>query len=159
LTKISAGGWGWDVPITVPADVKVELYMQLMPGETKEQVRGELTGLLDEMVADKPNDFFGRPKVEFPIRFMSGSEIPVDSPLIQNLNACARQVWGHPLEVRPLPAPSDLYVVHLDFNTPAVHLGPRGGGAHAADEYVVIEDLVTVTKALALLALDWCGVA
>jgi acetylornithine deacetylase len=156
VTKVSAGGWGWNVPNTVPADVKIELYWQLMPGEEKEQVRGELFEVLDEMVADKPNDFQERPKVEFPIRFMPGSEIPADSPLIQSLNRCASRALGHPLEVRPLMAPSDMYVIHLDFNTPAAHLGPRGGGAHAADEFVVLEDLVTVTKILSLLALDWC---
>jgi acetylornithine deacetylase len=158
VTKISAGGWGWNVPITIPADVKVELYMQLMPGETKDQVRGDLFDLLDEMVADKPNDFSGRPEVEFPIRFMPGSEIPVYSPLIQSLNHCALEVFDSLLEVRPLPAPSDLYTIHLDFHSPAVHFGVRGGGAHAADEFIVLEDLVSVTKTLALLALDWCGI-
>jgi acetylornithine deacetylase len=158
VTKVNAGGWGWNVPITVPADVRLELYLQLMPGEEKDQVRGELLGMLDEMVADKPNDFDKRPEVVFPIRFMPGSEIPAESPLIQTVKLAARRVLGHPLEVRPLLAPSDLYVIHLDFNTPAFHLGPRGGGAHAADEFVVVEDIVVVTKILALLAVDWCGV-
>jgi acetylornithine deacetylase len=157
VTKISAGGWGWNVPITTPADVKVELYMQLMPGETEFQVRSDLFDLLDEMVADKPNDFKGRPQVDFPIRFMPGSEIPIDSPLITALNRCAIEVFGHPLEIRPLAAPSDLYTIHLDFNSPGIHFGVRGGGAHAADEYILLEDLVPVMKTLALLALDWCG--
>ena len=157
VTKISAGGWGWNVPITIPADVKVELYMQLMPGETEDQVRGSLFDLLDEMVADKPNDFNKPPRVEFPIRFMPGSEIPVTSPLIQKLNRCALEVYGRYLEVRPLPAPSDLYMLHLDFHAPAIHFGVRGGGAHAADEFIVLEDLASITKTLALLALDWCG--
>lgn len=158
VTKLNAGGWGWDVPITVPASVKVELYWQLMPGEEKDQVRGQFFQLLDEMVADKPNDFRRPPRVEFPIRFMPGSEIPADSPMIQRLNLCAETVLNQHLEVRPLPAPSDLYTIHLDFHTPAVHIGPRGGGAHAADEFVVVDDLITVTKILALFALDWCGV-
>jgi len=159
VTKVSSGGWGTNVPITVPPDVKVELFLQLMPGEEKDQVRGALLDLLDEMVADKPNDFKRLPKVEFPIRFMPGSEIPVDSPIIKSLNRCAQDVIGHPLDVRPIPAPSDLYTVQLDFDTPAVHFGVRGGGAHAADEFMIIEDLVTVTKVLALFTLDWCGVA
>jgi acetylornithine deacetylase len=158
ITKISAGGWGWNVPITVPAEVKVELYMQLMPGETKDQVHRDLYGLLDEMIADKPNDFTDRPKIEFPIRFMSGSEIPVDSPLIITLNRCISEITGHTMLVRPMPAPSDMYVLHLDFNSPAVHFGPGGGNAHAADEFVIIEDILTVTKALSLLAVDWCEI-
>lgn len=158
VTKVSAGGWGYNVPITVPADVKVELYWQLMPGEEKNQVREELFNLLDEMVADKPNDFTERPKVEFPIRFMPGSEIPVNAPLVQSLNRSAKEVMGKAPEIRPNPAPSDMFVVHLDFNIPALHFGPGGGGAHAADEFVIIEDLVTATKVLALFAINWCGV-
>jgi acetylornithine deacetylase len=158
VTKVGAGGWGMNVPITVPADVKVELYWQLMPGEEQAQVEGEFFGWLDEMVADKPNDFVGRPKVEFPIRFMPASEIPVDAPIIQTLSRCAREVTGQAPEVRPLPAPSDMYVVQRDFGIPAVHYGVRGAGAHAADEYLEVEDLVTVTRVLVLLALDWCGV-
>lgn len=158
VTKVSTGQWGWNAPLTVPADVNIELYWQLMPGEEKEQVRGELFDLLEEMVADKPNDFEKPPQVEFPIRFMPGSEIPAESPLIQTLERNANQVMSQPVEIRPLLAPSDMYVVHLDFKTPAAHIGPRGGGAHAKDEFVLIEDLVTVTKILSLLVLDWCGV-
>jgi acetylornithine deacetylase len=157
VTKVSAGGLGWNVPITVPADVQVELYMQLMPGETKDQVRGEFLDILKEMVADKPNDFTGVPKVEFPIRFMPGAEIPHNSPLIRSLDRCASLVFNRQLEIRPLPAPSDLYVLQLDFNSPTAHFGVRGGGAHAADEFIILEDLVSVTKTLALLAVDWCG--
>ena len=147
-----------NVPVTIPAEVKVELYWQLMPGEEKAQVREQLYNLLDEMVADKPNDFKKRPHVEFPIRFMPGSEIPIDSPLVQRLKSCATEVMGVSPEIRPNPAPSDMFVIHLDFNTPGVHFGVRGGNAHAADEFVILEDLVTATKTLALLALDWCGV-
>jgi acetylornithine deacetylase len=88
---------------------------------------------------------------------MPASEIPVGSAIIGALSACAQQVTGQKPAVRPLPAPSDLYLVQREFGIPGVHYGPGGGGAHAADEYVVLEDIVTVTKTLSLLALEWCG--
>jgi acetylornithine deacetylase len=159
VTKVFAGGWGTNVPNTVPAEALVELYYQLMPGEEKTQLMAEFYAWLDEMVADKPNDFTGRPPITFPVRFMPGSEIPADAPLIQALNRCVQQATGEAAVVRPLPAPSDLYAVQLDFGMQGIHYGPRGAGAHAADEYVVLEDLVTVTKALTLLAVDWCEIA
>lgn len=158
VTKVSAGGWGANVPNTVPAEAKVELYWQLVPGEEEEQVNAEFFAWLAEMVADKPNDFQGLPEVVFPIRFMPASEIPADAPVIQALSRCACRVTGAAPDVRPLPAPSDMYVVQRNFGIPCAHYGPRGAGAHAADEYVLVEDLTTVTKALALLALEWCGV-
>jgi acetylornithine deacetylase len=159
VTKVYAGGWGMDVPITVPAEVKVELYWQFTPGHEQEEVEGEFFDWLEEMVADKPNDFTGMPEVKFPIRFMPASEIPAGAPIIQALSQCAEEATGKKPDVRPLPAPSDLYVVQRDFGLPCVHYGLRGGGAHAADEFLIVEDLVTVTRTLALLALDWCGVA
>jgi len=159
VTKVSAGGWGKNVPLTVPAEARLELYYQLIPGEDEAGVKGELFAWLDEMVADKPNDFAGRPSLTFPYRFMPASEIPADSPVIQVLNRCVRQVTGSLADIRPLPAPSDLFTVQRDFGLQGIHYGPRGGGAHAAEEYVELEDLLTVTKAITLLALDWCEVA
>ncbi len=159
VTKVYAGGWGMQVPITIPAEVKVELYWQLLPGENHEQVDREFLAWLKDMVADKPNDFTDIPKIEFPIRFMPASEIPADSPLIRTLCNCAAQATEKRPEVKILEAPSDLYVVQRDFDISGIHYGTRGGNAHAADEYLVIEDLATATKTLALLAVHWCGLA
>ena len=159
VTKVSAGGWGANVPLTVPAEVHVELYYQLMPGEEEAGVKSELFAWLDEMVADKPNDFADRPPTAFPYRFMPASEIRADAPIIQALQRCVQQITGLPVEVRPLPAPSDLFAVQRDFGLQGIHFGPGGGGAHSADEYVELDDLLRVTKALTLLALDWCEVA
>jgi acetylornithine deacetylase len=158
VTKVSAGGWGMNVPLTVPAEARLELYYQLMPGEDEAGAKSELFAWVDEMVADKPNDFAGRPAMTFPYRFLPASEIPADAPVIQALNRCVQQVIGAPAEVRPIPAPSDLFTVQRDFGLQGIHFGPRGGGAHSADEYVELEDLLTVTKALTLLALEWCEV-
>lgn len=157
VTKVSGGGWGWNVPITVPAVVQVELYWQLMPGEEQAAVEGEFFAWLDEMAAADPVNFSGRPAAHFPIRFMPAAEIPAAHPFVQQVVACAEAVTGERPPVMPLPAPSDMYVVQRDFATPAVHYGPRGAGAHAADEYVLIDDLVTVTRTLALLAATWCA--
>jgi len=70
-----------------------------------------------------------------------------------------QQVTGSPADIHPLPAPSDLCTVQRDFSLQGIHFGPRGGGAHAADEYVELEDILTVIKAITLLTLDWCEVA
>lgn len=158
VTKVSGGGWGDNVPITVPSEIKVELYWQLMPGEEQEQVEGEFVSWLDEMVADKPNDFTSRPTFAFPIRFMPAGETPAESPIVQALSAAAREVTGAPPRVHPGPGPSDLFVVQRDFHTPAIHYGTHGGGAHSADEHLIVEDLVTGTQTLTLLTLAWCGV-
>jgi acetylornithine deacetylase len=40
---------------------------------------------------------------------------------------------------------------------PTVCVGPAARTAHAADECVTVDELVTTTKALALMILRWCG--
>ena len=35
--------------------------------------------------------------------------------------------------------------------------GPRGGNAHAPDEWVLIDDLYSLSEAFVRLAIDWCG--
>ena len=43
---------------------------------------------------------------------------------------------------------------------PAISYGPRDlRVAHADDEYVLIDELVTARRTYAVLALAWCGVA
>jgi acetylornithine deacetylase/succinyl-diaminopimelate desuccinylase-like protein len=36
-----------------------------------------------------------------------------------------------------------------------LELGPRGANAHTRDEWVQVEDLVTLTKTFALTIADW----
>lgn len=41
---------------------------------------------------------------------------------------------------------------------PTISIGPGGQPAHMLDEYVVIDELVALTKVIALILLRWCGV-
>ena len=159
VTKIYAGGWGTSVPQTIPAEVKVELYWQLLPGEEQDQVDNEFAALLNDMVADRSNDYTEVPKFEYPIRFMPATGIDIDAQVVQRLSSCAERITGIAPDVRILPAPSDMFIVQRDFGIPCVHYGAGGGNAHAADEYVVVEDLAAVAKSLILFAVNWCGLS
>jgi acetylornithine deacetylase len=159
VTKIHAGGWGTDVPVAIPAEVKVELYWQLLPWEEQKQVDKEFYGCLNDMVADDSNDFDAIPEVEFPIRFMPGTQIDQDTPIVQTLRDCAGSILAVPPAVKIMPAPTDMFTVHRDFDIPCVLFGPGGANAHASDEYVIIDDLVNTAKALSLFAVQWCGAA
>ena len=35
--------------------------------------------------------------------------------------------------------------------------GPRGGNAHAQDEFVKVDDLILLTKIFLYVVLKWCG--
>jgi acetylornithine deacetylase len=151
VTKIFTAPWGTGEPITPPEECRVELYWQLMPGETKEEVEREFFQWMDGV-------FAVRPQVEMPIRWLPGSAIAKFEPLVTELATCAESVLGTAPPIVGIEGPCDMYVFH-QASIPAVLWGPRGSNTHAADEYVEIDSLVDAAKVLLLFVCKWCGVA
>lgn len=159
VTKVFTSPWGTGEPLTVPETCRVEMYWQLMPGETQEAVDGEFFNWFDETLAGAPELFASRPDVSFPIRWLPGYAMPDGEPLVAEFSACAARVTGNHPRIEGTDGPCDMYVFHQGFGIPAILWGPRGGNTHGADEYVEIDSLITATKALLLFICKWCGVA
>jgi acetylornithine deacetylase len=159
ITKITTGPWGTKEPITIPETCQIEMYWQMMPGEKQEDVEREFYEWFNGIVAAAPELFPAKPETEFPIRWLPGSAIARNEPLINELAECARTVLGRPPFIQGIEAPCDMYVFHQAFNTPAVLWGARGGNTHAADEYLEISSAVAAAKAQLLFVCQWCGVA
>ena len=96
VTKIFTAPWGTREPITPPEECKVELYWQMMPGETQQEVEREFFAWLDGLVEAAPELFPTKPDVEFPIRWLPGSAIDPSEPLVQELAGAAEQVITAP---------------------------------------------------------------
>ncbi len=158
VTKIFTAPWGTGEPITTPEECKVELYWQLMPGETRADVEREFHAWFEQMMGSAPHLFRRRPALEFPIRWLPGSAIDPAQPVVTELVECAAQVLHERPAVVGIEGPCDLYVFH-EFGIPAVLWGPRGGNTHAADEYVELDSVVAAAKALLLFVCNWCGAA
>jgi acetylornithine deacetylase len=159
VMKVVTGPWGFGEPITTPEKVQLELYWQLMPGETQQDVEREFFEWLHAVVDGAPEIYPGLPEVSLPIRWMPGSSLPMDSPVVQKLSACAQTVTGSQPAIAGIEGPCDLFIFQQGFDIPAVIWGAHGGNTHAADEYVEIDSLVTAATALLLFVAEWCGVA
>ncbi len=159
ITKIFTAPWGTREPVTIPDTCQVEMYWQLMPGETQQDVEREFFDWFNGVVASQPELYAVKPGVEFPIRWMPGSAISKTEPLVTELAECARKVLGKEPPIVGIEGPCDMYVFHQAFNTPAVLWGARGGNTHSADEYLEIDTAVAAAKALLLFVCRWCGVA
>ena len=157
VTKIFTAPWGFEEPITIPETAHLELYWQLMPGETQAQVEREFFGWLKDLVDGAPEIFAAMPEVSFPIRWLPGSSISASEPLVQELSSCAKAVLGESPSVVGIEGPCDLFIFHQGFDIPAALWGARGGNTHAADEYVEIDSLVSAAKTLLLFVAEWCG--
>lgn len=147
------GGIQWSI---VPERCKVEMDRRLIPGETREVAMEEIRHHLDEYSES----------VE-PLRYelYSTGEVaanintPADNPFVTLANAVLFDISE---EQRPLTG----YVQTSDGRwfardgIPIIIFGPSDPAvAHAADEYVTVEQLEEATRFLTLLALRWLGMS
>jgi acetylornithine deacetylase len=159
ITKIVTSLWGTQEPITIPEQCKIELYWQLMPGETQENVECEFFSWLRSLTTLPGSPITEVPAATFPIRWLPGSAISRSEPLVTEFAECATRVLGKTPPVAGMEAPCDMYVFHQVTKTPAILWGGRGGNTHGADEYVEIDSVVDAAKALLAFVCQWCGVA
>ena len=155
--RVAAGGSGRAKILAVPAQASVEFFWETLPGETKAEIDREFFAGLHEWAEQSGLDRAAL-EVDFPYEWLPASAVPPDHPLVQKLSTAACTATGKAPKVCGGSFPCDAYVFNLHAGTPAVLFGPRGGKAHAADEYVIAEDLAKVVESLCLLAMDWCGV-
>jgi acetylornithine deacetylase len=157
VTKITTGPWGTKEPIATPAECKVEVYWQALPGEVEQEVTGEFLAWINSLTTAKGSPFLEPPQVEFPLRWLPGSAISANEPLVTELADCAARVIGKEPLVTGMEAPCDMYIVHTVAHTPAVLWGASGRNTHAADECVEIDSLVEAAKVLLVFVYNWCS--
>lgn len=156
VARIQTAPWGTSEPPNVPDICRLELFWQAMPGETLEQIDQQFNGWLDELLRSNPTVFPEPPSIEHPIRWLPGSAVPANSPLVSEFSAAASASLGYPPVIAGIEGPCDMYMFH-EFGIPAILWGPKGGNTHMPDEYVEIESLVQSTKALLAFVCSWCG--
>jgi acetylornithine deacetylase len=157
VTKIYTGPWGTGEPTSIPSRCMLEVYWQAMPGELLEDIDAQFESTLDALVSAHPDLFPTRPEVVHPIRWLPGSAIERDEPVVQEMAACAQSILGRPVTIAGIEGPCDMYVFH-DFGIPAILWGGKGGNTHEADEYVEIDSVLDAAKSLLLFVYKWCGV-
>jgi acetylornithine deacetylase len=157
LSRIIASDFVPGTGNSVPSKAELEVWVEVYPGTTQDELYNDFIGYLKQVAAQTPVIQQCEMEITQPIRFLPGSEIPVDHPLVQIVSHYYEQVVSRPPEVRGAPFACDVYIFNLYSETPCVILGPRGANAHATDEWVMLEDLLSLTKIFALTAADWCN--
>ncbi|HEX2620104.1 MAG TPA: M20/M25/M40 family metallo-hydrolase, partial [Phototrophicaceae bacterium] len=143
---------------TVPEEVVAEGRMGVLPGESNESARRAMEKALQTAAESDPWLSEHRPRLEwFEGQFESG-ETPLDHPLIQELVTAHQQVVGSNPTMRGVTYGSDMRLSTNHAKIAATHYGPGDVGiAHAANEFVSLDEVVTVTKVIANLITQWCG--
>jgi acetylornithine deacetylase len=69
-----------------------------------------------------------------------------------------RAIYGDEVRDLVFTALTDTRFYSLNYNIPSLCSGASGGAMHGFNEYVELESLRKVTKAMALFIAEWCGV-
>jgi acetylornithine deacetylase len=145
--------------VAVPGRGRLRVWVEVHPGTSEEDLRRDFLGYLEQVTARTPVLLQCRMEIHPVTRFLPGSEVPAGHPIVATLQETYGAVRGQPPEIRGAPFACDVFMLNLFGGTPCVILGPRGGNAHAPDEWVMMQDLVDLTAVFALTAAEWCGVA
>ncbi len=143
---------------TVPEKLVAEGRFGVFPGESVTKAKDDFEEMIATAAAADPWMREIQPSVKwFEGQFESG-KTPVDHPLVETLSRCHEMVTGNKSKIGGVTYGSDLRLFTNHAKMPAVLYGPGDVRlAHAANEYIEIEEIFTATKVLAYMLADWCG--
>jgi acetylornithine deacetylase len=147
--SIIGGGLGVS---TYPDQCKLQIEHRLLPDETAETVMNYWRGVIDELTKTVPH-FSATLTSDF---FRPGYEIERSAPITQMLDAAYQTALGKAPEYMGMFAWLDSAILGR-AGIPTIILGPSGEGAHAAVEYVVLEDVMSCAAVIAEAASKWTG--
>ncbi|NBC16840.1 MAG: M20/M25/M40 family metallo-hydrolase, partial [Bacteroidetes bacterium] len=83
---------------------------------------------------------------------------PTDAPIVTTVQDAYRDATGAAPTLRGMPYGADMRLLVHQGQMPTILFGPGDiRVAHAPDEFVPIDDLLTATRVLALTILRFCG--
>lgn len=158
ITKIQAGDFEPGAGDAVPETAMLEIWAEEYPGVSEAEHYARLIGYLEQVARENPSVAKCEMRVEPVTRFLPGSEISSEHEIVQTVRRAFSKAMQRGPIVRGAPFACDVFVFNQIANVPCVILGPRGGNAHSYDEWVMMQDLLDLTKIFARTAVEWCGV-
>ncbi|HEX2038662.1 MAG TPA: ArgE/DapE family deacylase [Acidimicrobiales bacterium] len=153
IGTVRAGEWHSTVPERLVAEGRFGVF----PGESAADARAALEAAVETAAQQDEWLRLNPPAVEwFEGQFESGA-CPLDDPIIDAIGGAHTAVTGAAPAVEGVTYGSDLRLFTNHAGMPAVLYGPGDVRlAHAADEYVPVEEVVTAAKVMAVLLSSWC---
>jgi len=141
------GGEGWS---TYPDRCRLRIERRTMPGESTEQVMAEFLDARDRAQAIEPDL-----QVEVThVLTQRPSDVAADAPIVRALEGAMR-AEGESILHEGMSAWTDAAILN-DGGIPAICYGPGDITlAHAAEEFVPLQEVERATRVLSRLALDW----
>jgi succinyl-diaminopimelate desuccinylase len=142
---------GGDVANVVPDTCRALLDYRITPGQRTETLLQEIERTLDELRLQHPSLVVAARVI---LRVEPTETVP-DSRLVRVLGDAIQLVTGNPPVLFGKTGTGDANLVHERLGIPAIAYGPGNDSGHRPDEYVAVQDLVSVAETYALLALKF----
>ena len=156
IGTVAAGDWLSTVPETVIAEGRFGVF----PGEAVAAARAALSGTLQSVTAADPWLREHPPTLEWIEGQFEPGQTSLDEPIVAALSEAHARVMGRPPIVQGVPYGSDLRLFTVHGGVPAILYGPGDVAlAHTVEERVELEEVFQCAQALAVLMIEWCGVA
>ena len=147
--SLITGGLGYS---TYPDRCVIGLERRTIPGETTADVVAEMEGACSAVRARRPN-FSAQVRLG---GAQGPSDVGVDAPLVLALGDALR-ARGEPVRIEGMSAWTDAALLN-EAGIPAVCFGPGDISlAHAAEEYIPLDEIDRARDVLSALARSWCG--
>jgi acetylornithine deacetylase len=152
---VRGGSWASSVPESLVAEGRAGL----VPGEELETFKTELAAEIGRLADADPWLRVHPPHVTWLDGQFAPAGVPVDSPLVEALSQAWEVTSSSPARIEAVTYGADMR--HF-VNTGGVPCVMFGAGdvrlAHAPDESIPLEDLLTAITTTAVLIANWCGV-
>lgn len=156
VQQINGGGSTFAESIGAPAECSISIWTEEHPGTDEETHKRNFTGFINDSLARDPGFDGVYPEYRQQFRFVHGSQMDPTHAIFTALKD-SFDSSGVPFQMEGAKFACDTYIFNLFSPTPALTLGPRGANAHAADEYVLVQDVIDLARIYARLIHDWCG--
>ncbi|MDQ3590996.1 MAG: ArgE/DapE family deacylase [Actinomycetota bacterium] len=151
---VRAGNWA----STVPESLVAEGRIGLIPGEEVEPFRELVKERISAVAYRDPWLKENPPLLEWFGGQFAPAEVPPDAPICDAVKLAHELVTGEKPPVEGVPYGADMRLFIRFGGMPCIMYGAGDVNvAHAPDEHVSITELLTATKTVACLLVDWCG--
>ena len=160
IVPVIVKGGEWTV--TYPASASLTCELMYLPANADDDgwgtlVEAEVERWFADAAAADPWLAENPPTVDWTLD-IPPAEVDPEHPLVAATLAASERV-GEPSRLGGLDSWFDAATFTRFGETPSIGFGPRDiAWAHTIDEYVPVDDLVRCSQALALAAVDYCGV-
>lgn len=157
LWYINTSTPGEFIQMGVPISTKISWIVWCYPGMTEDNFYRQFRAFWEKYAHSDPNLKPFKLKITPTFHFVKPWETNISDSAVQIVIDAFTQYSGETPIVGGAPFSCDLAIYGEAGGMPSIIIGPRGENLHAPDEWVLVEDILSLTGIFAFIVYLWCG--